>query len=80
MLYVIAGVLVVLIGALITILYYITNVYMPLLQKVNEEVAYLIRDVNGIDEQLGQNRKDRNDIYLKLSKLSNEVTTWKRKK
>ncbi len=80
MLYIIAGVLVVLIGSLITILYYITNVYMPLLQKVNDEVAYLIRDVNGIDEQLGQNRKDRNDIYLKLGKLSNEVTTWKRKK
>ena len=79
MIYVLACSLALVIGALITVIYYINNVYMPLLKKVNEEVAYLVRDINGIDKRLKDSTATRDDIYLKLSKLSNEVTTWKRK-
>ena len=79
MIYILACSMALVIGAMITVIYYISNVYMPLLQKVHEEVAYLIRDVNGIDKRLKDSTATRDDIYLKLGKLSNEVTTWKRK-
>ena len=79
MIYILACSIALVIGAMITLIYYINNVYMPLLQKVNEEVAYLIRDINGIDERLKDSAATRDDIYLKLGKLSNEVTIWKRK-
>lgn len=79
MIYILACSMALVIGALITVIYYINNVYMPLLQKVNEEVAYLVRDINGIDKRLKDSTATRDDIYLKLGKLSNEVTTWKRK-
>lgn len=79
MIYILACSMALVIGAMITVIYYISNVYMPLLQKVHEEVAYLIRDVNGIDKRLKDSTATRDDIYLKLGKLSNEVTAWKRK-
>ena len=67
------------IAATITVIYYILNVYYPLLQKCHDEIDYLIHDIENMAMRV-ENAENKEDIYLHLATLNNELVRLKLKR
>lgn len=57
------------------LIFSLVKVYIPAVTKVDSEIVYIIDDINKMNAQL---KEERDELYLKLSGMNNEIVRLKK--